>query len=205
MAPLHSLVIAAAAFLCLISTAVADTLNRTMCYCATPGNETDSSVEAGAYYFFQFHSNLYKVDMAIDYTCRSASWNNVCTMRMKQKQNRCRTYDGGWKFCYHQNSKWMDYYSFNGIKNYLEGVMVEFPKEEVASICDNLCLKHVGLPRILKSWNKTIILGPGTERRGESFIESFPELPDIILPHSDSPASLWPSWFPHKVYLCCLT
>ena len=201
MAPLHTLVLAAAVLLCLLSTALADSLNRTMCYCATAANELDSLVEAGAYYFFQYHSNHYNMDMAIDYTCRSAGMDNVCTMRWQQKQNRCRTTDGGWEFCYHQYGRKGDHYSFNGIKHKVGGLIVEYPKEEIASVCDDLCRKHVGLPRILHRWNIANHVGITLEWRGVSLMESFPDLPDIVLPHEGSPVNPGPSLDPGSIFL----
>lgn len=182
MAPFHSVVKAAAVALFLLPTAFADTLNRTMCYCSSPSGEMDTLVEAGAYYIFQYHSNAYNIDISIDYTCRSANYDNICTMRWQQQQKRCRTIDGGWEFCYDQNPKKLDRYSFMGVRHGVGGLIVNPPQGEVEQVCDNLCLKHVGLPRIPKAWDVSNLVGHIIEWRGDSIIDIFPELPDIVLP-----------------------
>ncbi|KAI4122972.1 MAG: hypothetical protein LQ347_006320 [Umbilicaria vellea] len=171
-----------------VPAALADTLNRTMCYCGTPSGQLDVMVEAGCYYFFQYHSNPYNLELGLDYTCRSPNYDNVCTKRRSQKQKRCRSFNEGWEFCYVQHGGGLDRYSFQGIRHGIGGLIVTPPQAEIDMICDRMCLKHVGLPRIPKPWDITNLVGHVREWRGENKVEIFPELPDIVLPHRGFPA-----------------
>ncbi|KAA6409249.1 MAG: hypothetical protein FRX48_06802 [Lasallia pustulata] len=196
------LIIQTVVLLVLVSTALADGLNVTKCYCATPPNQLDLIVEAGCFYLFQYHSIPYSMILNIDYTCRDATFVNPCTVLEKQKQQHCRTYYKGLEFCYKQNvhhrpSK----YTFMGITSTTSGKMLTAPKDEVDKVCDHLCMKHVGLPRIRDAWHvfRTVQgewqLGKHVMKKNGSFkskIEIFPELPDIVRPKKSAEKPVFP-------------
>ncbi|KAA6409174.1 MAG: hypothetical protein FRX48_06727 [Lasallia pustulata] len=182
-----SYIVQAVALLLFVPTALADVLNRTLCYCGTPVGELDATIEAGCFYFYQYHSNPYNMNLNIDYTCRGQNFDNACTERFAQRQQRCRTFDEGWEFCYRQRGRHSDEYAFMGIRHPVGGLVVTPPKEEVDMVCDHLCMKHVGLPRIPAPWDISNKMGRVIEWRGASKIEIFPELPDIVLPKRGFP------------------
>ena len=173
-------------------TTLADTLNRTMCYCGTDSRDLDARPETGCYYFFQYHSNPYNLDFFVDYTCRALAWENICTVKARQTEKRCRTFHEGWEFCYDlQGGNHPDKYSVQGVKNLVGGIIQGPPQEEVDRVCAAFCVDHVGLP-LVAPWQKPGEHGKGQEY-GVSKIEIFSELADIVLPSRGFPPYLKPS------------